>query len=71
LRLASLGLGVGLLFGFILSRVISSVLFQVGPATPQLLGGGAACLAIVAMAAMYIPVRRAMKVDPNKTLRYE
>lgn len=71
LRLASLGLAVGLLFGFILSRVISSVVFQIGPATPPMLVGGVICMAMVVMAAMYMPARRAMKVDPSKTLRYE
>ena len=71
LRLAFLGLAAGLVFGFILSRLISSILFQVGPVTPQMLAGGVVCLIMVATAAMYIPARRAMLVDPNETLRYE
>lgn len=71
LRLASMGLGAGLLCGFILSRVISSVVFQVDPATPQMLVGVVVGLAMVTMAAMYMPARRAMNVDPSKTLRYE
>lgn len=71
LRLASLGLAAGLLFGFILSRIISNILFQIGPVTPEMLVGGVVFLGMVAMIAMYMPARRAMKVDPSKTLRYE
>lgn len=71
LRLASMGLGTGLLCGFILSRFISSVLYQVGPATPQMLVGVVVSLGMVTIAAMYIPARRALKIDPSKTLRYE
>jgi len=71
LRLAGVGLAVGLLCGFVLTRVLSGMLYQAGPAAPEMLVGTVAALGLVAMAAMYMPARRALKVDPSKTLRYE
>ncbi len=71
LRLTAVGLAVGLLCGFVLTRVLSGMLYEAGSAAPSMLAGTVAGLGLVALAAMYMPARRAMKLDPGKTLRYE
>ena len=71
LRLTLLGVGIGLLAAFGMTRVLVSILFQVGPSDPISYGGVALFLAGVATLACYIPARRAMRVDPMVALRYE
>jgi putative ABC transport system permease protein len=48
-----------------------SLLFEVNPADPFTFAAIAALLVAVALAACYIPARRAMRVDPMTALRYE
>ena len=71
LRLALIGLAVGLAGALALSRVLSSVLFQVSATDPWVLTGVALVLVACAVAASYFPARRATRVDPNVALRYE
>jgi putative ABC transport system permease protein len=65
------GLGVGLLAAIGLTRLMSSMLFGVSPTDPVTLLGVAALLALVALAACYVPAYRATQVDPITALRYE
>lgn len=71
LRLALIGLAIGIAGAFGLTRLLSSLLFDVKPADPATFVAVALLLTGVAVAACYIPARRAMRVDPMVALRYD
>lgn len=71
LRFAGIGVSLGLLAAFGLSRLLSSELYGVSPADPATFAAVAAMMFFVTMLACYIPTRRAMRVDPMVALRYE
>ena len=75
LRLALIGVALGLFASLLLARllasVMSSLLFGVGPYDPLALAGAAASLEVLALIAGYIPAHRAMSIDPNAALRGE
>ena len=71
LLLSFIGIGLGLLASFALTRLMGDLIYGVGPTDPLTLITVAALLAIIAIVASYFPARRATKVDPMIALRYE
>ncbi|HJX88857.1 MAG TPA: ABC transporter permease [Pyrinomonadaceae bacterium] len=71
MSLVGVGVFIGLIAAFALTRVMSSLLFEVTPKDPLTFTAVALFLALVAFVACYIPARRATKVDPLVSLRYE
>lgn len=71
LWLAMAGAAVGLVGGLIVSRLMAGLLFGVRPADPLTFAGVTVLLTAVALAACYIPARRAMRFDPLVALRQE
>ncbi|MEO7143429.1 MAG: ABC transporter permease [Bryobacteraceae bacterium] len=67
--LAGIAAGLGAAFG--LTRLMASLLFDVRPADPATFGAVALLLTVTALAASWIPARRAARVDPLVALRYE
>jgi putative ABC transport system permease protein len=70
-KLALLGIVVGVAFALVLTRFMTSLLFEVAPTDPTTFFGVALLLALTGLLACYIPARRAVRVDPMVALRYE
>jgi predicted permease len=71
LQLVGLGVSVGLLASFAVTRVIANQLWGVSPRDPLTLVVAVAVVALAGLAACYFPARRATKVDPLVALRVE
>jgi|HubBroStandDraft_6_1064221.scaffolds.fasta_scaffold00762_4 predicted permease len=70
-RMALIGVVIGIIGALGLMRLMANQLFGVSAHDPLTFAGVAILLFIVAVAACYIPARRAMRVDPMVALRYE
>jgi putative ABC transport system permease protein len=71
MQLVLIGAFIGLIGALALTRVLTSVLFNVQPTDPLTFVTVTLSLCVVALLACYIPARRAMKTDPMVALRYE
>ncbi len=71
LALTLIGVGLGLVAAFGLTRLMASLLYGVSPADPATYGGFAVFLVVVSLLAAWIPARRATRVDPVIVLREE
>jgi len=71
MRIALIGVGIGIVAALGLTRLITKLIFGVGANDPLTFVGVAVLLSSVALIACYIPARRAMRVDPIIALRYE
>ena len=65
LTLAVVGTAIGLVGALVVARLMSGLLFGVSPTDPVTFAGVAGVLTAVALAACYVPARRAMRVDPT------
>ena len=65
----TVGVAVGIAASFGLSRLLADSLFVVPPNDPRILAGAAGLLFALAVAANWLPARRAARVDPMRSLR--
>jgi putative ABC transport system permease protein len=70
-RLAVTGLVAGLLISLVLARFLASLLFHVRPIDPPALVAAALVIGAIAVAASYLPARRAIATDPIAAMRDE
>jgi len=71
MKLALIGIGIGLVGAFALTRLMASMLFGVEPTDATTFGAISALLTVVALLACFLPGRRATRVEPTVSLRYE
>jgi ABC-type antimicrobial peptide transport system permease subunit len=70
-RPVAAGVATGLLAAAAAARLLSFAIFGVRPLDPLSFGGAAAILTVIALIAIWLPARRAARVDPMVALRHE
>ena len=71
LKLTLSGVGIGLLAAWVLTRLLTTLLYGVSATDPLIFGGVALLLSAVALLACYLPAKRAVKINPASILRRE
>jgi predicted permease len=71
LKLTGIGLAIGIPMALAVNRALNSLIFGIVSMNVMMLAGFTLLLLLVALAAAYIPARRAMRIDPMVALRYE
>jgi putative ABC transport system permease protein len=71
MKLALAGVALGLAGALALTRLMSSLLFDMSPTDPLTFAAVSLILAAVSLVATYVPARRASRVDPMLALRHE
>jgi putative ABC transport system permease protein len=71
IKLTATGVGIGIAAALLVTRLMRSLLFGVSSFDPLTLGGVVLLLTLVALAACYVPARRAMRIDPMVALHFE
>jgi ABC-type antimicrobial peptide transport system permease subunit len=71
LTLTAVGLAAGTAGAFALRRVLAGFVFGVSAADPAIYAAAGGLMLIAALAACYVPARRASRVDPSTALRWE
>ena len=67
----AIGACIGVALALAVARLIGSLLFGIAPSDPLAIGAALALLISVALAAAYLPARRASRLDPTQALRYQ
>ena len=70
-KMALIGVGAGIAASLVLTRLMAKLLFGVSAYDPLTFAGVTCLLVLVALAASYLPARRAMRVDPAVALRHD
>jgi putative ABC transport system permease protein len=71
MTMAALGIGVGLAGALLVARFMEGLLFGIEPTDPATFVAIVGLLAMMALAATYVPARRAARIDPLVSLRAE
>ena len=70
-KLIGLGIALGMAGALAITRVVSGLLFEVSTLDPVAFVGAGVLMTVIALVAVWIPARRAIKVDPVQVLKME